>query len=316
MRLVTYRHEGQARTGAFLQASIVDLNRAYKAALHHLENANELAVADARLPIDMVSLLSGGEASLSAARRAVAFVQERQAAGDTTLSTQGILYASEHVELLSPVLRPDKVVCLGLNYRDHAAESNMAIPEYPVLFHKVSGSLIGHGQSVLLPRISDKIDYEGELAVIIGKRGKHIAEADALSFVAGYAVANDVSARDLQFRTNQWTTGKMLDTFGPLGPALVTKDEVPDPDALHIKTILNGEVMQDSNTSEMIFHVPFIVHYISQLITLEPGDVIMTGTPPGVGQSRNPPVFLKAGDSVTVEIEHLGSLTNPLMAEA
>jgi 2-keto-4-pentenoate hydratase/2-oxohepta-3-ene-1,7-dioic acid hydratase in catechol pathway len=213
-------------------------------------------------------------------------------------------------------MRPDKVVCLGLNYRDHAAESNMAIPEYPVLFHKVSGSLIGHGQSVLIPRISDKIDYEGELAVIIGKRGKYIAEADALSFVAGYAVANDVSARDLQFRTNQWTTGKMLDTFGPLGPALVTKDEVPDPDVLHIKTILNGEVMQDSNTSEMIFHVPFIVHYISQLITLEPGDVIMTGTPPGVGQSRNPPVFMKAGDSVTVEIEHLGSLTNPLVAEA
>ena len=316
MRLVTYQHEGQARTGALLGESIVDLNRAYKAALHHVNNANELAVADLRLPTEMVSLLQGGEASLNAAKRAVAFVQERQAAGDTTLRAQGLVYEVAQVALLSPVLRPDKVLCLGLNYRDHAAESGMAIPEYPVLFHKVSGSLVGQGQPVVLPRISTQIDYEAELAIIIGKRGKYIAEADAFSYIAGYAIANDVSARDLQFRTAQWTTGKMLDTFGPLGPALVTKDEIPDPNNLRIKTILNGEVMQDSNTSEMIFHVPFIVHYISELITLEPGDVIMTGTPPGVGQSRKPPVFMKAGDSVTIEIEHLGALTNPLVAEA
>jgi acylpyruvate hydrolase len=316
MRLVTYQHEGQARTGALQGDFVVDLNRAYKAVLHHLGNINELAVADLRLPTDMVGLLNGGEASLNAAARAVAFIKERQAAGDTTLSTQGLLYASGQVSLLPPVLRPGKVVCLGLNYRDHAAESGMAIPEYPVLFHKVAGSLIGQGQAIVIPRASQQIDYEGELAIIIGKRGKYIAEEDAFSFVAGYAAANDVSARDLQFRTAQWTTGKMLDTFGPLGPALVTKDEVPNPNGLRIRTILNGEVMQDSNTSEMIFHVPFIVHYISQLVTLEPGDVIMTGTPPGVGQSRNPQVFMKAGDSVTIEIEHLGSLTNPLVAEA
>lgn len=316
MRLVTYQHEGQARTGALLGESVVDLNRGYRAALHHLGNTNELAVADARLPVDMVSLLHGGEASLSAAGRALAFVQERLTAGDTTLGSQGILYAAGEVTLLSPVQRPSKVICLGLNYRNHAAESGMAIPEYPVLFHKVAGSLIGHGQAVVIPRISDKVDYEAELAVIIGKRGKYIAEQDALSYVAGYAPANDVSARDLQFRTAQWTTGKMLDTFGPLGPALVTRDEVPDPNALRIKTILNGEVLQDSNTSEMIFHVPFIVHYISQLVTLEPGDVIMTGTPSGVGQSREPQVFMKAGDSVTIEIEHLGALTNPVVAEA
>lgn len=315
MRLVTYQHKGQARTGTLLGESVVDLNRAYRAALRHLGNANELAVADARLPVDMVSLLHGGEASLSAAGRALAFVQERLATGDTTLEAEGILYATGLVTLLSPVQRPSKVICLGLNYRDHAAESGMAIPEYPVLFHKVAGSLIGHGQSVVIPRISNKIDYEAELAVIIGKKGKYITEKDALTYVAGYAPANDVSARDLQFRTSQWTSGKMLDTFGPLGPALITRDEVPDPHALRIKTIVNGEVLQDSNTSEMIFHVPFIVHYISQLVTLEPGDVIMTGTPPGVGQSRSPQVFLKAGDSVTVEIEHLGELTNPVVVE-
>lgn len=316
MRLVTYQHEGQARTGALLGELVIDLNRGYRAALRHLGNANELAVADLRLPADMVSLLNGGEASLSAAGRVVAYVQERLKAGDTTLNAQGILYPADHVGLLSPVLRPGKVVCLGLNYRDHAAESGMAVPEHPVLFHKVAGSLIGQGQAIVIPRVSDKVDYEAELAVIIGKRGKYIAEADALSYVAGYTVANDVSARDLQMRTPQWTSGKMLDTFGPLGPALVTKDEVPNPNALRIKTILNGAVLQDSNTSEMIFQVPFIVHYISQLATLEPGDVIMTGTPAGVGQSRDPQVFMKAGDSVTIEIEHLGSLTNPLIAEA
>jgi acylpyruvate hydrolase len=315
MRLVTYQHEGQARTGVLLGESVVDLNRAYRAALRHLGNASELAVADLRLPVDMVNLLHGGEASLNAAARAVAFVKERQAAGDSTLAAQGLLYASAQVELLAPVLRPGKVLCLGLNYRDHAAESGMAVPAYPVLFHKVAGSLIGQGQAVIIPRLSEKVDYEAELAVIIGKRGKYIAEAEALTYIAGYTIANDISARDLQFRTSQWTTGKMLDTFGPLGPALVTKDEVADPNALRIRSILNGEVMQDSNTSEMIFHVPFIVHYISQLTTLEPGDVIMTGTPAGVGQARTPPVFLKAGDSITVEIEGLGSLTNPLSAE-
>ncbi len=316
MRLVTYQHEGQTRTGALVGESVVDLNRAYRAALRHLGNTNELAVADLRLPVDMVALLNGGEAALSAAGRAVAFVQERLTAGDTTPGSQGILYPRGYITLLSPVVRPGKVVCLGLNYRDHAEESGMAVPEYPILFHKVATSLVGHGQPVVLPRVSEKVDYEGELAVIIGKRGKYIAESDALAFVAGYAAANDVSARDLQFRTGQWTTGKMLDTFGPLGPALVTKDEVPDPDALRIKTILNGEIMQDSNTSQMIFHVPFIIHYISQLVTLEPGDVIMTGTPPWVGQSRTPPVFLRAGDSVTIEIEHLGALTNPLIDES
>jgi len=263
----------------------------------------------------MIGLLSGGETSLRAAEQAVTFVKERIVAGDNSLSPGGIVYTSEQVSLLSPVLRPGKVICLGLNYRDHAAESHMAIPEYPVLFHKVAGSLIGHGQPIVLPRISDKIDYEAELAIIIGRRGKYIIEEEALPFVAGYAAANDVSARDLQFRTSQWTTGKMLDTFGPLGPALVTSDEVPDPNNLSIRTILNGEVMQDGNTADMIFRVPSIVSYISQIVTLEPGDVIMTGTPSGIGNARSPQVFMKAGDTITIEIERLGKLTNPIVAE-
>ncbi len=315
MRLVTYQHERQSRVGAQLEGQIVDLNRAYQALLNHSSNIDELAVADARVPADMIGLLRGGEISLRAAREAAAFVREQLTASDNSPGLEGIVYAIERVSLLPPVLHPSKVICLGLNYRDHAAEAGMAVPEYPVLFHKVAGSLIGHNQPIVVPRISSKIDYEGELAIIIGRRGKYIAEDEALSYVAGYTVANDVSARDLQFRTSQWTTGKMLDTFGPLGPALVTRDEVADPNALSIKTTLNGQVMQDGNTADMIFRVPFIVSYISEIVTLEPGDVILTGTPPGIGNTRTPQVFMKPGDTITVEIEGLGKLTNPLVGE-
>jgi acylpyruvate hydrolase len=315
MRLVTYQHERQSRVGAQLEGQIVDLNRAYQALLNHSSNIDELAVADVRVPADMIGLLRGGELSLRAAQEAAAFVREQLTASDNSPGLEGIVYAMERVSLLPPVLHPSKVICLGLNYRAHAAEAGMAVPEYPVLFHKVAGSLIGHNQPIVVPRISSKIDYEGELAIIIGRRGKYIAEDEALFYVAGYTVANDVSARDLQFRTSQWTTGKMLDTFGPLGPALVTRDEVADPNALSIKTTLNGQVMQDGNTADMIFRVPFIVSYISEIVTLEPGDVILTGTPPGIGNTRTPQVFMKPGDIITVEIEGLGKLANPVVAE-
>jgi 2-keto-4-pentenoate hydratase/2-oxohepta-3-ene-1,7-dioic acid hydratase in catechol pathway len=315
MRIVTYQHERQSRVGAQLEGQIVDLNRAYQALLNHSSNIDELAVADARVPADMIGLLRGGETSLRAAREAAAFVRAQLAASDNSPGLEGIVYAMERVSVLPPVLHPSKVICLGLNYRDHAVEAGMAVPEYPVLFHKVAGSLIGHNQPIVVPRISSKIDYEGELAIIIGRRGKYIAEDEALSYVAGYTVANDVSARDLQFRTSQWTTGKMLDTFGPLGPALVTRDEVVDPNALSIKTTLNGQVMQNGNTADMIFRVPFIVSYISEIVTLEPGDVILTGTPPGIGNTRTPQVFMKPGDAITVEIEGLGKLTNPVVGE-
>jgi len=243
MRLVTYQHEGQSRSGVLLDEQVVDLNRAYRAMLQPAGNEDELAVADARVPTDMIGLLRGGESSLKAAQEATTFVRNRLEENDKTLNRQGIVYAIDDVTLLPPVLHPGKIICLGLNYRDHAAEAGMAVPEYPVLFHKVAASLIGHNQPIVVPRISSQIDYEGELAIILGKQGKYLAEDEALSYVAGCTVANDVSARDLQFRTSPWTTGKMLDTFGPLGPALVTRDEVPEPHALTIQTILNGQVM-------------------------------------------------------------------------
>ncbi len=315
MRLVTYRREGQSRSGALMDELIIDLSRAYHAAKKHSGNEDELAIAALRIPADLIDLLRGGETSLRAAQQALDFVRSQLKGNDRALKQQGIVYALESVALLQPVLHPGKVIYLGLNYRDHAKEAGMAIPEYPVLFHKVAGSLTGHNQPIVVPRSSSKIDFEGELAIITGRRGKYIAENEALSYIAGYTIGNDVSARDLQFRTSQWTTGKMLDTFGPLGPALVTRDEVPDPNALRIKTILNGQVMQDGNTADMIFRVPFIVSYISQIVTLEPGDVILTGTPAGIGNTRTPPVFMKPGDTVSVEIDRLGVLTNPLVAE-
>jgi len=300
MRFVTYQRDGQSRSGAQLDELIIDLNRAYYSAVKHIGNEDELAVAAMRVPPDMIDLLRGGDTSLKAAQQALDFVRSQLKEKDNTLEQQGIVYALESVSLLQPVLRPGKVICLGLNYRDHAKEAGMAIPEYPVLFHKVAGSLIGHNQPVVVPRSSSKIDFEGELTIIIGRRGKYIAEHEALSYIAGYTIGNDVSARDLQFRTSQWTTGKMLDTFGPLGPALVTRDEVPDPNALRIKTTLNGQVMQDGSTAEMIFRIPFIVSYISEIVTLEPGDVILTATPAGIGNTRTPPVFMKPGDTVSV----------------
>ena len=203
MRLVTYHREGQARIGGQIDGQIIDLNRAYRAMLRYGGNDDELAVADARVPTDMIGLLQGGETSLKAARQALAFVSGQIEAGDQPGKLEGIVYAIDQISFLSPVLRPGKVICLGLNYRDHAAEAGMAVPDYPVLFHKVAGSLVGHKQPVIVPRVSSRIDYEGELAVIIGKRGKYITEQDALAYVAGYCVANDVSARDLQFRTSQ-----------------------------------------------------------------------------------------------------------------
>jgi 2-keto-4-pentenoate hydratase/2-oxohepta-3-ene-1,7-dioic acid hydratase in catechol pathway len=211
--------------------------------------------------------------------------------------------------------RPGKIVCVGLNYHSHLAEIGEPVPDYPILFHKPSTSIIGHEEPIVLPRVSRQVDFEGELAVVIGRSGKYIPESQALSHVAGYMCANDVSAHDIEFRTSQWTSGKMLDTFCPLGPVLVTADKVPDPNRLHLQTILNGQTMQDACTSDMVFPVPFLVSYISSLATLEPGDVILTGTPGGIGCNRRPQVFLKAGDHLSIQIDAIGTLVNPVIAE-
>jgi 2-keto-4-pentenoate hydratase/2-oxohepta-3-ene-1,7-dioic acid hydratase in catechol pathway len=219
--------------------------------------------------------------------------------------------------LLAPIPEPGKVLCIGLNYRDHAKETGAHIPAEPIVFSKFSSAIIGPEAPIILPRASQKVDYEAELVAVIGRRGKNISAANASGYIAGYMNGNDVSARDWQLEKpgKQWLLGKSPDTFGPIGPYLVTTDEIPDAGRLAIRLQLNGQTMQDSSTAELIFRVSQLIEHISKVVTLDPGDVIFTGTPPGVGMARTPPVFLKAGDVVEVEIEGLGTLRNPVKAE-
>jgi 2-keto-4-pentenoate hydratase/2-oxohepta-3-ene-1,7-dioic acid hydratase in catechol pathway len=242
-----------------------------------------------------------------------ALVRDERALADAR--EQGWLVRREDAYWNAPVPRPGKVLCIGLNYRDHAAESNMPIPEKPVLFSKFSTCLIAPGEPVVIPSTSKQVDYEAELAVVIGRRAKHVAADRAYDYVLGYTALNDVSARDFQFSDGQWQRGKSCDTFAPMGQTIITTDVITDPHKLSIKLTLNGKVMQDSNTSQLIFGVPALIEFITQSITLEPGDVIATGTPAGVGFARKPQVFLQPGDQMEVLIEGMGGLGNPVVSE-
>lgn len=211
------------------------------------------------------------------------------------------------------IATPQKIVCIGLNYRDHAEEQGVDLPERPLLFAKWPNTLIASGDEITVPAVTEKVDYEAELGVVIGRKASRVSVDEALEFVDGYVIANDVSARDLQFADGQWVRGKSLDTFLPVSE-LVPAAEVPDPQSLAIRAILNGQLMQDSHTSNMIFGVAEVISFVSQAITLEPGDLIITGTPAGVGAFRDPPVWLKPGDEIAIEIDGLGRITNPVVA--
>jgi 2,4-didehydro-3-deoxy-L-rhamnonate hydrolase len=213
-----------------------------------------------------------------------------------------------------PIERPGKIICVGLNYRDHAEEQGTALPEAPLLFAKWQNTLIGPGEPIVIPAIVTKCDYEAELGVVIGERVRDVSAENALEAVAGYICLNDVSARDLQFADGQWTRGKSPDTFCPIGPRLVPRDEIVDPQTLSIRAILNGETVQESTTANMIFGVADVIAYITRTITLDPGDLIATGTPAGVGAFRTPPLFMQPGDEITIEIDGIGALTNPVAA--
>ncbi|MEF3301572.1 fumarylacetoacetate hydrolase family protein [Paenibacillus sp. GYB003] len=259
------------------------------------------------LPETIHELIEGG----AAARQAVeAYVREAEADSSAWLDAASVVYGP-------CVTRPEKIICVGLNYRKHAEETNAKIPEYPILFNKFNNTLNGHGHDVELPVTSKEVDYEAELAIVIGRKTKHVSEEQALDSVFGYCTANDLSARDLQLRTNQWMLGKVCDGFTPLGPTLVTADEIADPNNLRISCTVNGVQRQNSNTSDMIFNCKQIISYISRHFTLMPGDVILTGTPEGVvlGYPPEKRVYLQPGDVVTVEIEKLGSITNKMVAE-
>ena len=290
MRLFSYVNgQGQAGIGALGKTddgSFVDL----------------VSVAPA-LPRDLGALIAVKD-GLSAARDAVA-----RAPGAARRSLEGIRF-------LPVVPRPPKIICLGLNYADHAKEGGHARPEYPSFFMRGATSLIGHQQPIIRPKVSDKLDYEAELALIVGKQARHLTPANALACLAGYSCCNDASIRDYQRKSNQWTIGKNFDGTGPLGPCLVTPDELPAGCAgLRIQSRLNGKIMQDANTRDLLWNVVETLVLITECMTLEPGDVIITGTPAGVGYARNPPVFMAPGDVCEVEIEGVGILSNPIADE-
>lgn len=220
------------------------------------------------------------------------------------------------VKLLAPIPRPPKFICVGLNYRDHAAEAKMELPKVPTIFNKFTNVVIGPGAPIVLPRVSAKPDYEAEFAFVIGRGGRYIPAARAMEHVFGYTIVNDVSARDFQTATTQWLMGKTFDSFAPTGPWIVTRDEIADPHALEISLEIGGEVLQHSNTRELIFRIPELIEYISQVVTLEPGDIVATGTPAGVGFARKPPRWLRPGDETVVKIQGIGELRNPVIAES
>jgi 2-keto-4-pentenoate hydratase/2-oxohepta-3-ene-1,7-dioic acid hydratase in catechol pathway len=260
------------------------------------------AASQGKLPADMRAFLEQGDEALQLASKLV----------DSAEAT----FALDEVCLLPPVANPSKVVAIGLNYMDHCREQGHEPPTTPVIFTKFVTAIVGPGDEIRWsPALTQQVDYEVELAVVIGKTARRVSASDAFDYVAGYTVCNDVSARDLQFSDGQWVRGKSLDTFCPLGPCLTTKDEISDPQKLAIRTTLNGQVLQDSNTAEMIFTVDTLIEFSSNAFTLLPGDVIITGTPHGVGVFRDPKVFLHDGDTITVEIEKIGQLTNSCVEE-
>jgi 2-keto-4-pentenoate hydratase/2-oxohepta-3-ene-1,7-dioic acid hydratase in catechol pathway len=275
-----------------------------RAAMFQGDQYIDLHATDSTLPASVRTLLEQGPNAL-------------KAAAEASRRSDAVKHPASTTKLLAPVPDPHKIVCIGLNYRDHAIEGGKPIPREPVLFSKYATALIGHGENIVLPAVSKKVDYEAEFVIVVGKRGRHLKAETAAEYAAGYTVGHDVSARDWQLEKDggQWMVGKTFDTFAPCGPHLVTADEVPNPQKLPIRLRLNGETMQNSNTEQMIFNVGQLLAYLSQVFTLEPGDLIYTGTPPGVGAARKPPIYLKGGDVVEVEIVGLGVLRNPVVQD-
>jgi len=278
MRLVTFKYKDVIKIGAKINGGVMDLKNA---CLYFQKRGSR----EVKLFNDMRSFLKSGEEGLDL----------------------------REIQIKAPIYNPQKIIAIGLNYRDHCEENSVEPPKDPVIFAKFPSAIIGPADFIVWsPQVTSQVDYEAELAVIIGREAKGVKVREALDYVAGYTIANDVSARDIQVRDGQWVRAKSLDTFCPLGPYLVTKDEIDNPHNLNIKSTVNGKVMQQSSTRYLIFKIPYLVSFLSQAFTLYPGDIICTGTPAGVGVYRNPQVFLKRGDVVTVEIEKLGKLTNPV----
>ncbi len=297
MKFLTFNKEGKQTLGVKMDNRIVDLEAALA------ERPND------RIPTTIMDVIAGGEDAVNAIDD---YIRNLSIEADSSF-----LKNEKEIKWAPCVTQPNKIICVGLNYRKHADETNATYPEVPILFNKFNNTLTGHNCEIAVPKVTEKLDYEVELGVVIGKEAKYVEKENALDHVFGYCTVNDLSARDLQMKTPQWLLGKTCDDFSPMGPYLVTADEVGDPNNLNLKTYVNGEVRQNSNTSDMIFYVDEIVSYISQHMTLTPGDVILTGTPEGVvlGYPSEKQVYIKPGDEVTVEIEKLGKLTNRFVEE-
>jgi len=283
MKLVTFTYQGISRVGAVVDNTVVD------------------SLGRADIPQTMLEFLAAGQAALDALQQLIDSQQQRIALSD--------------VKLMAPIPRPGKFLGVGLNYADHIAETALEKPEYPTFFTKQSTCVIADGEAVHVPKVSEKLDYEVELAFVIGQRCRHVSLEDAHKVIAGYTLVNDVSVRDWQFRTPTWTLGKSFDTHGPMGPWIVTADEINDPHNLNLQTWIDDELRQSSNTQHMIFNCYEMIAYLTLAMTLEPGDVIATGTPSGVGVKMKPRGYMKAGQTVKIEIEHVGSLVNPVIDE-
>ena len=287
MRLVTFQGQSGPTIGIRLGDKVVDLSKAAP-----------------ELPGDMIALLEGGNSMLAKAKAAA-----DQAGGNAITDMSS-------VKLLPPIARPGKIICIGRNYAAHAAEGGAETPTYPEIFYRGPTTLIAHGDPIIRPKCSDKLDFEAELVVVIGKKAKHVSEADAGSVIAGYSLFNEGTLRDYQRKSSQWTIGKNFDNTGPFGPEIVTSDELPQgAKGLRIQSRLNGQVMQDANTDDLVFTVHNLIYRLTECMTLEPGDIIVSGTPAGVGYARTPPVFMKPGDVIEVEVDGIGILSNTIEDE-
>ncbi len=301
MRFIRFKVKEETRIGFFHEGQIFDLILSLKELDLNkdiLESVNVTPVEILAIDTELSSIIS-------------ALLKRSHVNGEKPKN----IYQEDEIKYLAPVSNPGKIICVGLNYPSAKNGEPIDIPKYPILFHKVSSSLTGHKGPINIPKISKAVQYEGELAIVIGKKAQKVTTVTALDYVAGFTVANDVGASDIQERNSQWTSGKMFDTFCPLGPALVTLDEIPNPDDLRISTQLNGEIVQDGRTSEMFFSVRELISYISELTTLDPGDIILTGSPKTAGDQPDPRTILKPGDLLTIEIENIGNLSNLVMAE-
>ena len=286
MRFVSFRKDGENKLGVRTDAGLVDLSK-----------------VDKKLPTDLKELIAQGKGAM-------------QRAGRAANKAKPSAVVNGRVSYLTPIQNPDKIFCIGLNYKDHAAEAGLKIPTYPVVFTRFETSFVANGQALIRPKASKHFDYEAEMVAVIGKKARNIKKSEALDYVAGYSIANEGSIRDYQMKASQWTIGKNFDKTGSIGPDFVTADELPaGAKGLDVQLRLNGKVLQETNTREMIFDVKTLVYELARAITLMPGDVILTGTGPGVGFVRKPPIFMKHGDTCEVEIEKVGVLSNPVRNE-